>query len=79
LHYDEKDGLPDASIKGICGRGLGNLWLSTNNGLSKFIEGVNIPVNPKFTNIPQRMVYRGMNLNLVLVLKTARISLFWWQ
>ncbi len=63
LHYDEKDGLPDASIKGICEDGLGNLWLSTNNGLSKFIEGVNIPVNPKFTNYTTEDGLQGNEFN----------------
>ncbi|MCF8242000.1 MAG: hypothetical protein K9J16_11485 [Melioribacteraceae bacterium] len=35
-HYTEKDGLPNNAIYGILGDNRGNLWLSTNNGLSKF-------------------------------------------
>ncbi len=35
-HYTERDGLPNNAIYGILGDDKGNLWLSTNNGLSKF-------------------------------------------
>ena len=34
--YTEKDGLPNSVIYGILGDDNGNLWLSTNKGLSKF-------------------------------------------
>jgi signal transduction histidine kinase/ligand-binding sensor domain-containing protein/DNA-binding response OmpR family regulator len=36
IRFNEGDGLPDNSIKGILGDDEGNLWLSTGNGLSKF-------------------------------------------
>ncbi len=35
-HFTEKDGLPNNVIYGIIGDEDGNLWLSTNNGISKF-------------------------------------------
>ena len=35
-HYNTKDGLPDDVIYGILPDQWGNLWLSTNSGLSKF-------------------------------------------
>lgn len=44
-HYTERDGLPNNAIYGILGDDKGNLWLSTNNGLSKFD-----PVEETFRN-----------------------------
>ncbi|MDX1701555.1 MAG: two-component regulator propeller domain-containing protein, partial [Melioribacteraceae bacterium] len=35
-HYSERNGLPSNVIYGIIGDDQGNLWLSTNNGISKF-------------------------------------------
>jgi signal transduction histidine kinase len=35
-HYTEKDGLANNSIVGILGDALGNIWISTINGLSRF-------------------------------------------
>lgn len=35
-HFTEKDGLPNNVIYGILGDNDGNLWMSTNNGISKF-------------------------------------------
>ncbi|MCB9209262.1 MAG: hypothetical protein H6609_07750 [Ignavibacteriales bacterium] len=35
-NYTEKDGLPSNVIYGILGDDEGNLWMSTNNGISKF-------------------------------------------
>jgi ligand-binding sensor domain-containing protein/signal transduction histidine kinase len=35
-HYTEKDGLPSNKVLGVLGDTLENLWVSTDNGLSKF-------------------------------------------
>jgi DNA-binding NtrC family response regulator/ligand-binding sensor domain-containing protein len=39
IHYTERDGLPDNFVKGILPDAYGNLWLSTDKGLSKFVPG----------------------------------------
>ena len=36
IHYTEREGLPDNFVKGILPDAQGNLWLSTDKGLSKF-------------------------------------------
>ena len=41
-HYTVKNGLPDNTIYGILADADGNLWLSTNKGLSKFDPGAGI-------------------------------------
>jgi serine phosphatase RsbU (regulator of sigma subunit)/ligand-binding sensor domain-containing protein len=54
-HFTEKDGLPNGVIYGILGDAAGNLWLSTNNGLSKF--------NPKTKNFRNYDVDDGLQSN----------------
>jgi len=44
-HFSKKDGLPSDIIQGILGDDNGNLWISTNSGISKFN-----PENNKFRN-----------------------------
>jgi signal transduction histidine kinase/ligand-binding sensor domain-containing protein/DNA-binding response OmpR family regulator len=48
-HFYESDGLPNNVVYGILPDGKGNLWLSTNKGLSKFN--------------PQKKTFRNYNVN----------------
>jgi signal transduction histidine kinase/ligand-binding sensor domain-containing protein len=49
-HYSIEDGLPDNTIKAILGDDHGNLWLSSNKGISKFINATEYPNKPIFKN-----------------------------
>ncbi len=53
-HYTVKDGLPNNVIHGILEDQAGNLWLSTNKGLSKFQ-----PQTGKFRNYDMRNGLQG--------------------
>ncbi len=44
-HFLDKDGLPDNVVYGILDDKEGNLWLSTNKGLSKYTPGMNQFIN----------------------------------
>ncbi|SFF68214.1 Signal transduction histidine kinase [Salegentibacter agarivorans] len=55
VRYTEKDGLSNNVIKGILEDSLGNLWLSTNNGLSKF--------DPEKETFRNYSVYDGLQNN----------------
>jgi ligand-binding sensor domain-containing protein/signal transduction histidine kinase len=48
--YRTEDGLPDNGIRSILEDEHGNLWLGTYKGLSKFLDAVNLPENPRFKN-----------------------------
>jgi len=45
IHYTEKDGMPNATVYGILGDDNGNIWVSTNKGISRFD-----PKEEKFKN-----------------------------
>ena len=49
-HYFKSDGLPDNIIRAMEEDDHGNLWLSTNNGISEFIDAIHIPGKPVFKN-----------------------------
>ena len=63
IYYQEEDGLPDNTIKGICEDDHGNLWLSTNRGISKFNDGILQPHNPIFENFSPSDGLQGDEFN----------------
>lgn len=58
-YYNLKDGLPSNTIFSMVRDDLGNIWLSTENGISKFINSNN-PFPPRFINYDTR---DGLNSN----------------
>ena len=62
--YYQKDGLPNDTILGILEDDHGNLWLSTNFGLSKFD-----PVKETFKNYDQRDGFQSNEFNQMSHLK----------
>ncbi|MDZ7763821.1 MAG: triple tyrosine motif-containing protein [Melioribacteraceae bacterium] len=58
-YYNVKDGLPSNTISSMVRDDLGNIWLSTENGISKFINSNN-PSPPRFINYDTR---DGLNSN----------------
>lgn len=51
--YTTTDGLPDNTVKAILEDGHKNLWISTNKGISAFLNGAARPANPVFYNYTQ--------------------------
>jgi ligand-binding sensor domain-containing protein len=60
--YTVGDGLPDNTIKSVLEDSHGNLWLSTNKGISKFVNATQYPQKPVFKNIRLTMACRAWNL-----------------
>lgn len=58
------DGLPNETVYGILEDDSGNLWMSTNNGISRFN-----PLNNTFRNYDERDGYQGNEFNQGAYLK----------
>jgi signal transduction histidine kinase/ligand-binding sensor domain-containing protein/DNA-binding response OmpR family regulator len=70
-YYQEDNGLPNNSVKGILEDGHGNLWLSTNKGISKMNNATNLPKNPTFQNFDVSDGLQGNEFNRRSALKTT--------
>ncbi|MDO6492713.1 MULTISPECIES: two-component regulator propeller domain-containing protein [unclassified Cellulophaga] len=69
--YTEKEGLPNNVIKGILEDNQGNLWISTNNGLSKFN-----PTDESFQNYDVNDGLQSNEFSELTALKTKEGQLF---
>lgn len=67
LHYEKKDGLPDNLIYNIQKDKNGNLWISTNKGVSRFN-----PESETFVNYDATDGLQGNDFNLNASLITSR-------
>ena len=73
-HFLEKDGLPNTFVHSILGDNDGNLWLSTNKGLSKFN-----PLNPagkRFRNYDVNDGLQSNEFNVGAVYQNSRGEMF---
>ncbi len=52
--YGVPDGLPNNSIKSISEDRFGSLWITTNYGLSQFVDGIQGPETPNFINYDRK-------------------------
>ena len=67
INYGIKEGLPNEIIYGILPDSMGNLWISTNNGLSRF----NLKTY-KFENFDESDGLQGNEFNYSSFLKTTK-------
>lgn len=67
INYGIKEGLPNEIIYGILPDSMGNLWISTNNGLSK----LNLKTN-QFENFDESDGLQGNEFNYGSYLKTSK-------
>jgi signal transduction histidine kinase/ligand-binding sensor domain-containing protein/AraC-like DNA-binding protein len=49
-HFNTSNGLPNNTIQAIEEDNSGNLWISTNHGISKMVKAIDLPLHPKFVN-----------------------------
>lgn len=84
VHYGEQDGLPSAVVYGILeedtapGPAPGHLWLSTNQGLSRFDPrtGTDTPIRTRFVNYDVQDGLQGNEFNAGAYLKSASGEMF---
>ncbi len=63
IHYTDRDGLPDNYVKGILPDAHGNLWLSTDRGLSKLVLSLaDGGVNSGEGSNPQKVTFKNFTV-----------------
>jgi hypothetical protein len=62
--YAKEHGLPNNQVKGILEDAQGNLWISSNRGLSQFIQGTKRPEKAVFKNYDVRDGLQGNEFTL---------------
>lgn len=50
VRYSMADGMSSNRIQDMHLDGMGGLWMSTDNGICRFLDAVNVPENPVFLN-----------------------------
>ncbi len=69
--YTERDGLPNNVIYGVLGDEAGNLWMSTNHGLSRFVLN-----RQKFINYLEKDGLQSNEFNIGAYFRSASGELF---
>lgn len=71
IHFLKKDGLPDNVIYSILSDENGNIWVSTNNGISKFI-----PKENRFRNFDEKYGLQNNEFNQGASFKSKSSEMF---
>jgi len=74
--YTPADGLPGDSVVSILEDASGDLWLGTNQGLSRFRDGVHVPSHPHFDNFDVRDGLPGQEFQQRAAFRSQRDELF---
>ena len=64
IRYGIMHGMTSEVVKCICEDDHGNLWISTNDGISQFIDAISLPSNPVFKNYDVADGLQGKEFNI---------------
>ena len=71
ISFTTEDGLPNNLIYAVIEDNLGFIWMSTDNGISRFN-----PISNTFVNFTRKKDYRGWNIISEYLLKAMKESCF---